>query len=465
MLFITRILTLVLSFLMVDFRFYNLYKIKLTLVVFGFIMGVYAQEKDTISIQNVNVIPMDREIILQNQTVVIANGKIISVEPYKFTTTQTSHQVIDGTGKFIMPGFSEMHYHWRNKHGGIDRDFKLLIANGVTNVRNMAEYDWQNHMAIKDSIEKGEKFGPKFYTTGPYLNAENLKTVDDAIKVVNDHKTKGYDYIKLADNLPKEVYLKLLEEAQKQNIPVIGHAQRNMPLEFSLRMKSIEHVEEFVYIFNDQQRQDALFLKQAIEKIKTSGSVVVPTLVVFDFIVKSLDDKRFLKLNQDLSAQYMLSGDNNYWSSEDNPYRQNLKGKIINGVDALPLLEGYFEWMKTFTKMLSDANVPLMTGSDTFGFVVPGFSLHEEFEFLNACGLTPFEVLKASTVTPARYLNTIATEGTVSEGKNANLVLLDKNPLEDIKNTKAIEGVFLKGEWFNRSSLDSMLEEVKSLNK
>ncbi len=464
MLLITRILKFVLSFLNADFGLYNIYKIKLTLLLFGFIASVYAQVNDTISIENVNIIPMDKEIIFNNQNVVIAGGKIISIEPYKREAIHGSHQVIDGTGKYLIPGFSEMHYHWRNKQGGIERDFKLLVANGVTTVRNMAEYDWQDHMSIKDSIQKGKKFGPNYYSAGPYLNSNNLKTVEDAIKVVKLHSVKGYDFIKLVDNLNREVYLKVLQEAEKYHIPVIGHAQREMPLEMSLRMKSIEHVEEFVYVFNEEQRNDPMFLKQAIEQIKIAGTVVVPTLVVFDFIITCLDDHAFFKLKQYKNAQYMLPSDFKYWYSNENPYRRNLKGKVTNGMDALPRLEGYFEWMKSFTKMLSDADIPLMTGSDTFGFVVPGFSLHEEFHFLNECGLTPFEILKATTITPARYLNTIATEGTVSVGKNANLVLLNNNPLDDIKNTQTIEGVVLKGRWLDRNKLDSLLKETKTLN-
>ncbi len=462
MLFKIRILK---PFLLIaDFGFHNLHKTKLTWLMFGFITGVFAQVNDTILIKNVHVIPMDKEIVLSNQYVIIAEGKIISIEPYKQEMDHASHQVIDGTGKYLMPGFSEMHYHWRNKQGGIDRDFKLLIANGVTTVRNMAEYDWQDHISIRDSIEKGEKLGPNYYTTGPYLNSNNLKKVEDAVKVVKHHKVKGYDYLKLADDLPKDVYLKVLEEAQKLGVEVIGHAQRELPLEYSLRMKSIEHVEEFVYVFKDGQRSDALFLEQAIGQIKTSGSTIVPTLVVFDRIIKSIDDEQFKTLGQNESAQYMLTGDFGYWNSYENPYRKDLKGKVINGEDALPLLEGYFKWMKTFTKLLADANVPLMTGSDTFGFVVPGFSLHEEFQFLQDCGLSSFDILKATTVTPARYLSTLETEGTVSVGKNANLVLLNKNPLEDIKNTKTIEGVMLKGQWYGRNALNRLLNEVKSIN-
>lgn len=438
-------------------------------IVFNFLMGLFGismgvAQTDTLLIENVNVIPMIEETILYNQRVVVAHGKIIRVEPMSATLEFRNPRVVDGSGKYLIPGLNEMHYHWRNKEGGIERDFKLLLANGVTTVRNMAEYDWQDHIAIRDSIDKNQLMGPNYYTSGPYLQSGDLKTSADLERIIAQHHNKRYDFIKIADNLPKDIYLKVLERAADYNIPVMGHAQREMDLEYSLRMKSIEHVEEFVYLFGDEQRRDSLFLKNAVEQIKNSGIVIVPTLVVFDMIVKCLDDNSFAKLKEKEVATYMLNGDHGYWASDDNPYRQNLKGKVINGMDALPLLEGYFEWMKNFTKILAKEDVPMMTGSDTFGFVVPGFSLHEEFQFLQEAGLSPYEILKASTLTPARYLGSIATEGTITEGKNANLVLLNKNPLEDIKNTKTIEGVLLKGEWLGRDQLDSLLKEVESLN-
>ena len=436
--------------------------INLTLLMFGLSVG-FAQT-DTLSIENVNVIPMHEEIVMQNQRVVIADGKILRVESMENTSEHPTAKVIDGSGKYLIPGLHEMHYHWRNKEGGIKRDFKLLLANGVTTVRNMAEYDWQDHIAIRDSIGQGKLFGPNYYTTGPYLQSGDLKISADIERIIAQHHNKRYDFIKIADNLPKDIYLEVLEKAADYNIPVMGHAQREMDLEYLLRMKSIEHVEEFVYLFGDEQRRDSLFLKNAAQQIKNSGIVIAPTLVVFDMIVQCLEDNSFAKLKKKEVVTYMLTGDYGYWASDENPYRQNLKGKVINGMDALPLLEGYFKWMMNFTKMLAKEDVPLMTGSDTFGFVVPGFSLHEEFQFLQEAGLSPYEILKASTLTPARYLDSMAMEGTITEGKNANLVLLYKNPLEDIKNTKTIEGVLLKGKWLDRDQLDSFLKEVEFLN-
>ena len=437
--------------------------INFTLIIFCLSVG-FAQT-DTLSIENVNVIPMYEEIVMQNQRVVIADGKILRVESMENTSEYATAKLIDGSGKYLIPGLHEMHYHWRNKEGGIKRDFKLLLANGVTTVRNMAEYDWQDHIAIRDSIGQGKLFGPNYYTSGPYLQSSDLKTRADVERIIAQHHKKGYDFIKIADNLPKDIYLEVLEKAAEYDIPVIGHAQREMDVEYSLRMKSIEHVEEFVYLFGEEQRSDILYLKNAVQQIKNSGIVIAPTLVVFDMIVQSLDDNSFARLKEKEVATYMLTGDYGYWASNENPYRQNLKGKVINGMDALPLLEGYFEWMMNFTKMLAKEDVPLMTGSDTFGFVVPGFSLHEEFQFLQEAGLSPYEILKASTLTPARYLGSMAMEGTITEGKNANLVLLNKNPLKDIKNTKTIEGVLLKGKWLDRDQLDSFLKEVESLNR
>lgn len=421
-------------------------------------------QKDTIVIKDVHVIPMHREVVWENQNVVIANGKIVGIGPSDETSIYKSAKLIDGAGKYLIPGLHEMHYHWRNKEGGIERDFKLLVANGVTTVRNMAEYDWQDHVSIKDSLKQEKLFGPNYYTSGPYLRSGDLQTSSDVEKVVEQHHQKGYDFLKIADNLPKHIYLEVLEEAQAYGIPVMGHAQRAMSLEFSLRMKSIEHIEEFVYLFDEGQKVDEVFLKNAVEQIKNSGIVIAPTLAVFDMIVKCLDDQSFARLKAKDVNEYMLNGDFTYWSSDENPYRKDLKGRIINGMEALPLLEGYFEWMKKFTKTLAAADVPMMTGSDTFGFVVPGFSLHEEFQFLQEAGLTPFQILKASTVTPARYLDTLATEGTISEGKSANLVLLNKNPLEHIANTKSIEGVVLKGKWLDRDQLDSLLKQVELLS-
>lgn len=420
-----------------------------------------AGNNDTIAFEHVNVIPMTHRIILEDHRVIVTNGKILRVEPQDMQSPNIVSKTIDCSGKYLIPGLSEMHYHWRNARGGIERDFKLFIANGVTTVRNMAEYDWQDQIAERERARSVEILAPNYYTAGPYLKADDIITETDAVRIVQEHIEKGYDYLKIADDFPKNIYLKILDESSKNNLDVIGHGQHHLPLEFSLRMKSIEHIEEFVYLFSDEQRNDQQFLNQALELIKNSSVTVVPTLIVFDMILKYLDDDQFLELKNREDGKYLLSNDRDYWLSEENPYRKDFRNRVIKGEKALLLLSRYNSWMLKFTQMLSDNDIPIMTGSDTFGMVVMGFSLHKEFEHLYNVGMSPYEILKASTVVPAQFLGKFAVEGTISEGKNANFVLLNNNPLEDIRNTKDIEGVMLKGQWLNREKLDLLLREVE----
>lgn len=422
------------------------------------------QRNDTLLINHVNVISMTTNEVLKDQEVLIVNEKIQSIQAASNSPKSGFYHIVDASGKYLIPGFHEMHFHWRNPQGGIERDLNLLLANGVTTVRNMAEYDWQDQVAIREKINSGEILGPRYFTTGFYLNSSMLQSEEEAREMVQSHAERGYDFLKIADNLPENIYLSLLGEAEKEELPVIGHAQRAMDLDYSLRMKSIEHVEEFVYLFGEIQRNDLDFLAKMVEEIKTSGITVVPTLKVFERIVNYLHDSEFEKLGEVEYAKYMLPSDRNYWLSNENPYRKDLKGKVLFGRDAEVLLSEWFEWMQEFTLLLSDAGVPLMIGSDTFGLVVPGFSVHEEMVLLQDLGMDPFEILKAATITPARYLGTQALEGSISPGKNANLVLLNSNPLEDIQATQEISAVILKGQLFDRTALDNLLDVVLKIN-
>lgn len=423
----------------------------------------FGQSPSIISIENVNVIPMTEEIVLDKQRVIISDGKIVKVEPTSSPIQYQANLTIDGTGKYLIPGLSEMHYHLRNNNP--INDFKLLIANGITTVRNMAERKGQDQVVIKNRILVGDLIGPNYFTTGPYLQAMCLQSEEQVMEVVQSHQEKGYDFLKIADNLPLEIYLKLLEEGEKNGFPIIGHAQRNLPLEYSLRMKSIEHVEEFLYISGSYGgkklfKEDLADLNGIALQVKQSDIYIGTTLVVFDFINQCLDDKKFAALQKHELVRYLPKQERENFLTEKNDYRK-MKNREFEGIKADTLFGDYFLWLKAFARILVDNGVQLLSGSDTYGMVIAGFSLHKEFQFLQDAGIAPYNILLASTVNPARYLNKYASEGTISVGKNANLVLLDKNPLDNIKNTQTIVGVMLKGKWFNRAQLDVMLKEVE----
>lgn len=421
--------------------------------------SVISAQTEIISFENVNVIPMNTETVLFNKRVLICNGRIIKIEPASQKPTDTIDIKIQASGKYLIPGLVETHYHLQNS---IENEFKLLIANGITSARNMAEYKGQDHMKIKELARNNTILSPYYYTTGPYLKRNHLSSINAVEKVVNTHKEKGYDYLKIADNLPKEIYLKLLELTQKENIPIVGHGQRELPLEFSLRIKSIAHVEEFMNIFSKEERTSHNYLKRAAKEIKTSGIYVSPTLGTFEMISRYADKKKATILNKGESIKYLPKQYSDYWRSNKINYKTKSR---FTSKEGLKRLEKQLKWQKEFTLMLHKQGVPLMAGSDTYGLFVPGFSLHRELELINSAGLSAYETLKTVTVNPARYLNTIAESGTLNEGKLADMVLLDKNPLTNISHTRTILGVMIKGKWFDREALDKILLEVENSNK
>lgn len=433
------------------------------IMILGAIATTYAnQNQDTIAIENVNVIPMTKDVVLYKQRVLISGGKILKIEPTSSPLKNKSNVIIDGKDKYLIPGLAEMHYHFRSDD--IQSDFKLLIVNGITTVRNMTEFENQDQISIREKANSGEFIAPNYYTTGPYLKYEQLKTIEDVTEIVRKHKERGYDFLKIADNLPMHIYLKLLEECEANKIPIVGHAQRNMKVDYSMRMKSIEHIEEFLHLSDDNKNtyfsQSEKKLKILAQQLSESGIYIGTTLSVFEFIVNCLDDVKFAGFQKDEHIKYLAKSQREDFLTERNDYRK-LKNREFDGVKAPVLFKNYFLWMKKFSKILSDNNVSLLTGSDTYGMVIVGFSLHKEFALLQKAGIAPYKILLASTVNPARYLGSYALEGTITEGKNANMVLLNKNPLDDIQNTKYIEGVFLKGKWLDRKTLDKMLEEVE----
>ena len=426
------------------------------------ISTVIGQNVDTVAIENVNIIPMTSEVVYYEQRVLFSDGKIIKIEPASLPLKNKVSLTIDGTDKYLIPGLGEMHYHFRSND--IESDFKLLIANGITTVRNMAELDGQNHIAIRQKVQSGELPGPNYYTAGPYLRSQQLQTKEQVKAIVKNHKEKGYDFLKIADNLPKDIYLKLLEECEASKVLIIGHSQRNLPLEFSLRMKSIEHIEEFLYLSDSNPntffKQREADLKELAQRLNSSGIYVGTTLAVFDFINDCLNDEKFAAFQHNDLIKFIARKEREDFLTERNDYRK-IKDREFDGIKAPLLFNNYFSWIKAFAHILSDNKVSLLTGSDTYGMVIVGFSLHKEFLLLQEAGIKPYDILLASTVNPARYLENYSVEGTIAEGKNANMVLLNKNPLDDIQNTKSIEGVILKGKWFDRKTLNRMLEEVE----
>jgi len=409
----------------------------------------------TIAFEHGNLISMESDAVHVDQRVIVRDGEIAAIEPSAMAPSLPVDETIDATGRYLVPGFIDTHFHWRND---VRSELSLAVANGITTVLNMGVLRCQDHAGLRRAIAAGEILAPRYFTTGPMLKRHDVKTSADAAPLVGEHKALRYDFVKIHDNLPRDGYEALIAEAARQGMAVIGHGQHHLPLQASLRMKSISHAEEFMYIFSAAQRRDLAFLAQAAKQIKASGMYVAPTLGTFDMIRRHADPQLFAALAAEDQLKYLPRGHVEYWQSDRVRFRSN---PHFSAPESLERLQRELQWQMEFTRLLHETGVPLLAGSDNDGLHVPGFALHRELELLNQAGLAQLDVLKAATINPARFLGIADTTGSIATGKAADLVLLEANPLADIRNTRRVGGVMLAGRWLDRQQLDEVLAGVE----
>ncbi len=394
-------------------------------------------KSDSYLIMNVAVIPMNRDTVLRNQWVLITEGRIKQIaSSLDAMDTTSSPMLIDGAGKFLIPGLNDMHVHMNDEN-----NLLLFVANGVTTVRNMAGDPF--HLKLRDKINKKEIVGPTLYTTGAILEGSNnvwdfsvvLETKKEARDTVLFYKNSGYDFIKVYHTLPKELYTEILKVADSIDIPVVGHLPFSVELEetLSLTQSSIEHVDV-------RPVSMKIPWKTKVQMIGKSKKWMCPTLVVHRNIQRNPGDPSIHTEYE----QYVDKNTRTFW-----------KKRLREGSSAYPI-------QKEMAGKIFSHGGRFLLGTDCLNsYVIAGFSIHEELEELVSAGLPEFEALRAGTVHAAEFLKRDEHIGTIEPGKIADLVLLDANPLKDITNTRRIRGVMVKGKWFDAVELESMLQAVR----
>ncbi len=459
-------------------------KLMLSLALIGLCLAQAISQNQAIAFEHVNVVPMHTNQVLRDYTVVIRNNKIAEITPSNTISLPSNVKAIDARGKYLMPGLADMHIH--DYSNTLERDFMLYLANGVTLVRNMSGSP--AGIATRAKVRNGSLLAPHYFTSSPMIQSKGfsfgdvsklppamqamikgyeqhmkpriavLNNTQDLKKIIEEQKKYQYDFIKVHDDFPKDLYLKLLKEAKKLGVPVIGHAQRKLPAKHTYRLKSIAHVEEFLHLFSKEQLADKKNYPKLAQKVLKTGVTVAPTLLTFEMIHRYVTDDLFKELLADPNMQYLPKPYLGFWSSDLQTYRAR---KWFGTPRGLKILERQFDIMKGLTKAFSDAGVPLISGTDVYALVLPGFSIHKELKLLVDAGLSPYAALKTVTLNIGTYLGGKYDGGSIKEGKPADLVLLDKNPLENIAHTQAIRGVVVKGKWLDRAALDQLLEKAK----
>jgi imidazolonepropionase-like amidohydrolase len=402
-------------------------------------------QSNTYAFTNVNVVPMTSETVLADQTVVVQNGRITAVGPANRVTIPVGAVRIDGRGKYLMPGLAEMHGHIPGQNVQFaERVAFLYVAGGVTTVRGMQGHP--NQFELRKRIDAGEVIGPRFFLGSPPLSGNSVGDVATAENVVRNFKNQGYDVLKIHEGLSTDVYAKIVETARAVNIPFGGHVPNAVGVEGAIaaRQNTIDHLDNYPEAI--QNDQDIARLAQQTVK---AGVAVVPTMPLWE-VLRGLHDPAPMMTREEL--RYMPPQMVQGW--------QNTVTNIRNQANPMEAAQEIDKRNKML-KALSDAGALILLGSDAPQlFSVPGFSIQREMESYAAVGMSPYKVLQTGTTNVAKYLNDEANSGTVAVGKRADLLLVDANPLRDVRNVAKKSGVMVNGRWLAWSAIEKRLAET-----
>ena len=428
------------------------------------LLAVHCASAASTAFVNVNVVPMTDERVVAGQTVIVESGLITAIGDVDTVPVPDGARVVDGTDRFLMPGLAEMHAHVPNAQSPeLERVLTLFAANGVTIIRGMLGHP--SHLALRQQLMEGDAFGPRLITSGPSMNGNSVSGPTDAERKVRAQHAAGYDFIKIHPGLSSSEFAAISATANELGIPFAGHVPVAVGVEGALAagIATIDHLDGYLIALLPADTDpsggyggffDVLLADQLIEEriaaivasTAASGTWNVATETLFEHRVA---DVSIAELRARPEMRLMPAATVERWAQTKE--RQARERGFSPEVAARAI-----EIRRRLILELHRAGAGLLLGSDAPQvFNVPGYSLHNELEFLVAAGLSPYAALHTGTAAVAEFLGT--NTGVIVPGRDADLVLLDANPLSNIRNTQRIHGVMLRGEWLPSRALEERL--------
>ncbi len=416
-----------------------------------------------------NVVPMDGDRVVERQTVLVQGSHIVAFGPAADVEVPEGAIEIDAAGKYLMPGLAEMHGHLPSPDmpaAVTENVLFLYVANGVTTVRGMQGNPSQ--IPLRERIDRGELLGPRLVLGSPSMSGQSVTTVEDARRLVREYREAGFDLLKVHEELSAEVYDAIARTAREIGIPFAGHVTDRVGLFHALSagQTTIDHLDNYVEALVPEGAGpeeapglrgaeklltliDESRIPQVVQATLDADASVVPTMVLWESgiyatrpsaeLLAERTEVRYMP--KDMVDRWIAAVDERVAESDPENLRQlaGLRRRILSA--------------------LHQGGVRILLGTDSPQiFSVPGFSIHREMALYVELGMTPFEVLSSGSRVVGDYFG--ENFGSIAVGESADLILVDGNPLEDVKNVSRISGVMVRGRYISREDIEKRLSTI-----
>ena len=443
----------------------------INLLTLFFIVACAQQKQQEVAliIENVSIVNVRDGSISNNQYVAIDSGIIVSISD-KAGLKHSGKNLIDGTGKYLMPGLAEMHAHIPTETswgGNVKNTLFLYVSQGVTTIRGMQGNAL--HLELRSKAEKQEIVSPRIFTASPPLNGSTVKTVEEADEKVRKYAADGYDLLKILPGIKLEVFDQIVKTAKEVGIPFAGHVPADVGIRHALESgyASIDHLDGYL----------TGLAPESVTSTTESGffgynyTNAADTSLIDELVKMSLDNNVWVVPTQTLFTRWFSPGDPlEYAAQPEMKYMpEDQIEKWVASKTRMIEADNFNEtqWRKYIDirekclLALHREGKGLILGSDAPQvFNVPGFSIHHELDDMLDVGLTPLEAIQTGTINAAKYFNMEGQFGEVVENASADLILLNNNPLEDLSTIKSHAGVVVRGRWLSPEEITKELEEI-----
>lgn len=431
---------------------------------------------------------------MEGKVIAVRADSVLAVFDASDASKYTATSEFDATGKFIIPGLWDNHVHFGGGDTLIQENKNLLplyVAHGITAVRDAAADISPSVLQWREEIAEGKLFGPTLFTSGPKLEGFQsmwagdieVSTLDEMNKGIDSLERMKVDFIKITDNtLKPDLYLEILREAKKRGFKTSAHIPYSLTLEqvSSAGLGTVEHGSYLLKASSTKEKE----LTEQIASGKITYRDVLPEILSTITEEKAMKTYTMMAKNETAVVPTLnISFTTSYLDQHDHSkdiyqryigqgllktYNWRVERAAKDDEKAIALRHATYEKTKSLLPWVQKAGVKIVAGTDAGylnSFVYPGIALHQELQLFVEAGLTPLQALQSSIVNGPWFLEKSAKYGTIESGKFADLVVLDENPLLDIKATQKINAVILKGKVLDRKALDTLLEEIAAKNQ